>query len=90
MGLMLVCDGCGAPLSPEAASTFGALETVCYCVACASVWRTHVRAEDAERVRLVTAFEAWRHAALEALRGLPTTEPVDTQQHPGLRRLPDE
>ena len=55
----------------------GVLDPVVYCPACAGTWDTHAQAERAERVRLVTAFEAFRRTTRRALRARLATLPDD-------------
>ena len=77
MGLRLVCDGCEAPLPKADAAQRGRLEPVWYCRACDRSWQAFEAEQDAQRVQLVTAFEAWRAGRLAALRQR-------------LKRVPDE
>lgn len=72
------CDGCGQPVPEGEAHKHGSLAPAYYCVACDEVWRAYLEREKEERMRLVTAFEAWRTATRSGLR------------EQSLRRLPDE
>lgn len=76
MALTLTCDGCGTPQTPETIAEVGRLAPVFYCLeTCLPIYLDAQRREDAERVRLITEFEAWRTAErailLETLKGLP-------------------
>jgi hypothetical protein len=60
------------------AHVVGQYDRVAYCDDCKATWDAHVAAETAQRIAVVTAFEAWRADALAALKTN------------GLAALPDE
>ena len=74
MALRLACDGCSCDLSPDT-KPVGRLEHAFFCPDCREVWETHVMAETRKREELVTAFEAWRRAALGEVRKKLTKVP---------------
>ncbi len=77
MPLVLECDGCSARLDKDAAKERGRLARVFLCAPCATEVDTLETALEAERVRLVTAFEQFRDEQLKRARKK-------------LKRLPDE
>ena len=86
-------DGCRGCRQGHEGQVRGQLDSVVYCPACAGTWDTHAQAERAERVRLVTAFEAFRRTTRRALHERlvllpddwenesPITEPPDIEAH---------
>ena len=75
--LVLKCDGCVTELPQEQALARGRVEQLFYCAACAA-HADRLQADlDAERVRLTTAFEAFRAERVKDVRK-------------ALRKLPDD
>jgi hypothetical protein len=68
MGLRLSCDGCDCALDATTAKSRGRLARVFYCETCGAAVDAAEGAIEAERVRLVTAFEAFRADRLARLR----------------------
>ena len=84
MPLVMECDGCACRVDGETeAKKRGRLDVVVYCPACASTWDAYLRDEKAQRVALITVFEAWRGEALRKLK-------QDGALPGGLKVLPDE
>jgi len=92
MALILECDGgCGARLDEKAATKLGRLDPVFYCHACAALWEAYEAAEEAKRIEMATAFEAWRTETLAAVKaGTFVVPDAKSKKKRALKTLPDE
>lgn len=70
-------DGCRGCRQGHDGHLRGQLDPVVYCDHCVEMWTTYDAEERTERVKAVTAFEAWRRTARAALRTAMTRLPDD-------------
>ncbi len=75
--LVLACDGCGAVLEQSAAKERGRLAKCFYCPDCAKIVDLAARDIEAERVRVIREFAAYRKQRLTSARDV-------------VKRLPDD